>query len=480
MGGFGITYKATEIASGHTVVIKENFPSGCVYRNVFDEETVQPYPNRVKLFNWSMENFQKEAITLINLPYHPNVVRVLAAFYANNTGYIVMKRVKGISLHKLYPEHSNIPCKALLSFINNMLGALAHLHEYGVIHRDIKPENIIITPDDTPVLIDFGAARISTKNRKAKQIGTFGYAPPEQISKNCYDDVPKPHIDLYALGATCYRLITGREPMYNTDLLTANKIARRQYPRYVLAAIDKARNPDPLKRWQSAAEWQNELNNAAKNVNPVVSILSMILTVSFVLFLPLIVNTCDKPPKKEPPPEIKQPPEKPTERPKRPIKSPKPHAVPPVVTTTIEPVKDYVPTSIINAPSDKNLLEALDNLCTKIDLYFSASLADATLVEILEETLEPTFEDYYIPPPPEIEYLPTNIEIGPPIDPPIISVTQLPFRQDNKFYTIQVGDTIFGIARKHRITVDRLRELNNIQISDVFHLVAGQHLRIAE
>ena len=69
MGGFGITYKAKEIASGRTVVIKENFPMGCVYRDSFDEETVQPYPNKVKLFNWSMGNFRKEAATLINLPY---------------------------------------------------------------------------------------------------------------------------------------------------------------------------------------------------------------------------------------------------------------------------------------------------------------------------------------------------------------------------------------------------------------------------
>ena len=481
-GGFGITYKAKEIASGRTVVIKENFPAGCVYRDTTNGETVQPYPDKVELFNWSMGNFWKEVATLIELPYHPNVVRVLAAFYANNTGYIVMKQVKGINLHKLYPEHSNIPRKFLLPFINSMLEALAHLHKNGVIHRDIKPENIIITPDGSPVLIDFGAARISSENRKATQIGTFGYAPPEQISTTCYNEFPQPHIDLYALGATCYRLITGRDPMYNTDLLKANKIARRQYPRYVLATIDKAREAEPLKRWQSAAEWQTELVDAEKRVNPFVSALSMIFTFAFVLFLPLILKKCDggkqdndsSQPRIERPalPDIELPiePLKPIKKSPKPIKkSPKPIVEPPVET---EPADVAVERPVHEEP----ILEETD--------FKELELVSAVQSEPVE-TPEPscTVYDITLPvPEPEIQ---SNIDgVSQPSivvkAPPALPVTELLLNEDSKFYTIKLGDTLARIARKHKITVQRLMQLNNMTNADASKIRIGDRLRVAE
>lgn len=479
MGGFGITYKAKEIASGRTVVIKENFPMGCVYRDSFDEETVQPYPNKVKLFNWSMGNFRKEAATLINLPYHPNVVRVLAAFYANNTGYIVMKQVKGISLHKLYPEHCNIPRKFLQPFMNSMLGALAHLHQHGVIHRDIKPENIIITPDDTPVLIDFGAARISSTDRVATQIGTFGYAPPEQISKNDYDEFPKPHIDLYALGATCYRLITGREPIYNTDLLTANKTARRHYPRNVLATIDKARESKPLNRWKSASEWQEELNNAGKNVHPVVSILSMILTFSFFLFITPILEKCEKrkdfdSEQHQPsshidiedirscikihPDMIKDVKPKPTTNPKTPVETP----------VLAEPTEKEVAIPIPDESDFEN------PELVPVEIGWNTHI----------EMPEPSNTGYDINPPVQ------NPEILPEVDecqpsetwqePPTLPVTELLLNENSKFYTVKSGDTLAKIARKHKISISRLMQLNNMTDRQAGKIRVGDKLRVAE
>lgn len=479
IGGFGITYKAREIASDRPVVIKENFPAGCVYRDSTDGETVHPYPDKVELFDWSMENFKKEASTLINLPYHPNVVRVLAAFYANNTGYIVMKQVKGTNLHKLYPEHSNIPRKSLQSFMTTMLGAISHLHEHGVIHRDIKPENIIITPEGTPVLIDFGAARISTTNRRATQIGTFGYAPPEQIAKTGYNEYPQPNIDLYALGATCYRLITGREPIYNADLLTENKMVRRLYSRSVLATIDKARDPDSLKRWQSAAEWQAELNNAGKNVNPVVSILSMILTFSFFLFITPILDKCEK--RKDFDSEQHQ------ASSHIDIEDIKPHIkIYPDMIKDLNPKPTTDPKPPVETPvlAEPTEIDAAVPVPDESDFENPVLVPPETVPSTPVEMPEPSYTGYdIVPTVPRPEIRPNLDESQPGEtlkEPPTLPVTELLLNEDSKFYTVKRGDSLSRIARKHKISVLRLMQLNNMTNRQVSKIKVGDKLRVAE
>ena len=263
-GGFGITYRAKEDVSGRIVVIKENFPRHpelkIVYRSPQDGKTVVPYPRYEEFYDWAKNIFAKEAHTLIGLPYHPNIVQVLSVFEENNTAYFVMPFIKGCSLHERYLPPATMPEHELRPFLKDMLEALAHLHAHNVIHRDIKPQNILITPEGKPVLIDFGAARPDNTRKSATQIGTAGYAPPEQMSKKEYDKHPKPHTDLYALGATCYRLITSYEPDYMFDRLAKDPTIKGKYSSELLQSIDKAREKNPEDRWQSAQEWLAALN----------------------------------------------------------------------------------------------------------------------------------------------------------------------------------------------------------------------------
>ena len=254
-GGFGITYLATETLTNRSVVIKENFPEICASRDLRQGLTVVPISGQEETYSWSLKSFVKEANTLIKLPYHKNVVTVLAVFRENNTAYIVMQRIEGQSLEQLYPPGTTMPKEKLLPFMRDILDALGHIHKHKVIHRDIKPDNIILTPEGLPVLIDFGAARSTEQNRNVTQIGTPGYAAPEQLSSNDSCATLQASLDIYAMGSTCYRLITGQFPQYVPSTLAEQKSLKLCYPAHLLRSIDNARRLVPEERWQTADEW---------------------------------------------------------------------------------------------------------------------------------------------------------------------------------------------------------------------------------
>ena len=267
-GGFGITYEARENSSGQLVAIKENYPSdpetNLVYRSPQDGMTVVPYPDYKKRFEKSKKTIEEEAQILTKLPRHPHIVRVLTVFKANNTAYIVMELIKGRrSLNDYYPPSTTIPERNLRQFLKDMLGTLAFLHAHHIYHRDIKPDNILITPTGRPVLIDFGAARSDNSRYSSIPVGSDGYAPPEQTSQREYDIPPKPHTDLYSLGATCYRLTTGYKPDYMFERLAKNPAIKKKYSPELLRSIDKAREQKPNKRWQNAQDWLAVLNDTA-------------------------------------------------------------------------------------------------------------------------------------------------------------------------------------------------------------------------
>ena len=257
-GGFGITYLAKEDLTDYTVVIKENFPYEFADRHL-PNLTVIPRPGHDENYRWSLESFVKEACTLRALPEHNNIVRIMTVFKEMNTAYIVMKSVDGQNLDRLYPEGSMIGKSNLLHLLHKLLPALTHLHSHGVIHRDIKPANIMFTSAGEPVIIDFGAAR--PKNVKTVTIiGTLGYAPPEQLEQT--KNAPQPNWDIHALGATCYRLITGEDPIYVPNRLASNDQLCSIYGTELLRSIDRARELEAANRWQSAQEWLDALNAA--------------------------------------------------------------------------------------------------------------------------------------------------------------------------------------------------------------------------
>ena len=263
-GGFGITYLAEHTGSGQQVVIKENLPAAFAYR-VSGSHRVYASGGAVqKDFDWALTRFVDEARILAALQ-HPGVVRVLECFEALGTAYYVMPWVGGEVLSKAAPAPAVITESWLLPQLRRLLVTLEYLHGRNVLHRDIKPANVLLQADGEPILIDFGAARIMVSERSATHIESEGYTPIEQLQSGSKHG---PWTDLYALGATCYRLITGERPPRSVNRmgkrdcyqpLAARKELTQRFSPAFLKGIDKALAIWPEDRWQSAAEWLRSL-----------------------------------------------------------------------------------------------------------------------------------------------------------------------------------------------------------------------------
>lgn len=263
-GGFGITYLAQNQHTGEYVVVKENLPT---FYAVRDQATwsIMPYDVEDAAANYShtLQRFVEEAKLLARLR-HPNIVRVSEAFEALGTAYYVMPYINGQELHKAAP--SVVTEQWLLPILSTLLNTLAYLHSQNLLHRDLKPGNILLQADGSPMLIDFGTARALYSERSVTMVGTPGYTPIEQISArgNC-----GAWTDLYALGATCYRVITGEMPPDANARLAEEEdayhplAARRElvgrFSPVLLKSIDKALSLRAKNRWQCAEEWLQAL-----------------------------------------------------------------------------------------------------------------------------------------------------------------------------------------------------------------------------
>ena len=264
-GGFGITYLARDTALGRQVVIKENFPVQFCFR---DTRLLTVAPRHsvgedVENFRWSLANFSREAAILASVD-HPGIVKVLRSFEAFGTAYFVMPFVDGITLDELIEERrakgNPFSEDELLGLLEQVLVALDHLHERGIYHRDIKPANILITDEGIPVLIDFGSARQRLSERSMTVVESAGYTSFEQLQSR---GNVGPWSDLYALGGTIEKSITGEAPPKAMDRMRRDpRIPLTQRPdlavRYsasLLASIDQALTVEETERWQDAGEW---------------------------------------------------------------------------------------------------------------------------------------------------------------------------------------------------------------------------------
>jgi hypothetical protein len=274
-GGFGMTYRATEVAIDRAVAIKEFLPGGIVMRDA-DRVTVHPMgPSEQRDFEWGLASFRKEAATLVTFR-HPNIVAVYRYFEANGTAYMVMAYEEGESLGAVLARHPTLDEAEIREILVPLLDGLARVHDAGFLHRDIKPDNIYIRQDGSPVLLDFGAARqaLGEKSRSLTSIFTAGYAPFEQYSSRGNQG---PWTDIYALGAVLYRCVTGDKPPEAPDRIRddpcrpAVEAAKGRYAPGFLAAIDHALKVDERARPQSVAAWRTELGldaPAALSVKP--------------------------------------------------------------------------------------------------------------------------------------------------------------------------------------------------------------------
>jgi WD40 repeat protein/serine/threonine protein kinase len=266
-GGFGITYLARDTSLGAQVAIKEYLPHEIANRE--NKTQVMPNPSRgaVRDYQFGLKNFVKEARALARFK-HPNIVRVLRFLEANGTAYMVMEYEEGQSLADYLRRNGpRLDEQTMLKVFIPILNGLHAVHEAEMLHLDIKPENIYLRKDGSPMLIDFGSARQGAVHLQKVAL-TQGYAPMEQ-----YPDkgTPDASTDVYAVGASMYRCISGKRPddaleryqavlKYQVDPLTpAVKAGKNGYQKQVLDCIDWAMQVYSRDRPQSAREMQDAL-----------------------------------------------------------------------------------------------------------------------------------------------------------------------------------------------------------------------------
>lgn len=213
-GGFGITYLGWDQNLSVPVAIKEYFPSGVVQRHTELSRNVSCVNGgTIEVFARHRERFLKEARSLAQLSDIPEIVHILSYFVENDTAYIVMEYVDGITL-KNHLEQFGRPMTEdeVLSIMEPVLKALQKVHDHSLIHRDISPDNIMLLKNGGIKLIDFGTVRYIDDSGNSKSTDTVmkgGFAPIEQY--NTRGNLGT-WTDVYALCATFHYLLTGRRP----------------------------------------------------------------------------------------------------------------------------------------------------------------------------------------------------------------------------------------------------------------------------
>ena len=211
-GGFGITYLGIDELHDKKVAIKEFFPQGIVTRNIEYQDTVTvTFVGEKENYEKGKERFLKEARTMAKFSKDEGIVKVLDFFEINNTAYIVMEYLEGITLKQYIRENQLITLEELVRLLVPLIESLDEIHSQGMIHRDISPDNIMVLPDGRIKLMDFGAARDYTEfgEKTLSIVLKPGYAPPEQYQTH---GIQGPWTDIYALCATMYKCITGETP----------------------------------------------------------------------------------------------------------------------------------------------------------------------------------------------------------------------------------------------------------------------------
>lgn len=284
-GGFGITYQVSatikygKIEQKARFAMKEHFLSDYCERDSTTSSVKFSAPVKEKV-DESLRDFTAEARRLNSLD-HPNIVAVNEVFEANDTAYYVMEYIEGKSLREFVKSNGTLSEKEALTIISPIINAVSYLHENHMTHLDIKPDNIMLKPTDnggfTPILIDFGLSK--HYDEKGKPTSTIriqgcsnGYAPVEQyLGINSFS----PTADVYALAATLYYLVVGKDPIIaselNQEVLTSSlpsSLSER-----TRNAIYNAMRMAKANRTQSVADFSRELGitldrNSAPSVTP--------------------------------------------------------------------------------------------------------------------------------------------------------------------------------------------------------------------
>lgn len=269
-GTFGVTYKAKVIEGnrkGEIVTIKEFFVDGVSSRE--ESGIVSSYSDTISIDQCKAE-FVAEAKNLIILN-HPNIVKAYEVFETNGTVYYSMEYIEGENLNS-YLKRVNLTPDEAIKIITKIAYGLSYMHESRhMLHLDLKPGNVMRRSSDGQIiLIDFGLSRLFSEKEMPETampvgLGTRGYAPVEQIDFKRQKKNFKATIDVYALGATFYKLVTGETPPPSKELMSnpeslRNKLASIDMPERNKQIIEKAMSPTPDKRYQSVMSFIYDIN----------------------------------------------------------------------------------------------------------------------------------------------------------------------------------------------------------------------------
>ena len=273
-GTFGITYLATtqikvtgalgEIDTTIQVAIKEFFMSDINGR----EDNTVTSGSKGGVYDKYKQKFAREAENLSKL-HHPHIIKVLEYFETNNTVYYAMEFVEGGNLNEYIEQKNGLPEAECVKYARQIGSALSYMHAHKMLHLDLKPGNVMLRKNGDAVLIDFGLSKQYDETGKPETStsvggGTPGYAPIEQA--NYHDGKGFPvTMDVYALGATMYKMLTGERPPEASDILNdgfpVHKLQEHQVSDKMIAHVTKAMAPMKKDRPQSVEEFLRSLDN---------------------------------------------------------------------------------------------------------------------------------------------------------------------------------------------------------------------------
>lgn len=215
-GGFGITYLGRDNKLGHAIAVKEYFPHGLTHR--YTDGSYEVYASSSdedQTFVRGRERFLKEAQTLAQFTAEPGVVSVTDYVEENNTAYLIMEYLEGVTLMQYIRTNGIMSADKTFEMLEPVMKTLEKIHKAGIIHRDISPDNIMRLNSGQLVLMDFGSARKYVDDRRSMSVMLKkGYAPMEQYRRSGEQG---PWTDVYALCATIYHCITGKLPEDSLD-----------------------------------------------------------------------------------------------------------------------------------------------------------------------------------------------------------------------------------------------------------------------
>lgn len=212
-GGFGITYKGTDLKLDMHIAIKEYFPDMIAQREMGGSSNVTCTSGSAAHYEQGMNNFLKEARNMAKFVSEDSFISVHDHFSEHNTAYIIMEFVEGVNLKQYLAQHGRLSLDETLQIMHPVMHALEKIHAKGMIHRDVSPSNIMIRPDGRVKLLDFGAVMDtdsgSQKLTSMSAVYKKGYSPIEQQTN---DMEQGPYSDVYAVCATMYEMLTGKVP----------------------------------------------------------------------------------------------------------------------------------------------------------------------------------------------------------------------------------------------------------------------------